>query len=181
MASDLKNQPSPAQSALTLHELDADSDSAALSAAKELLREYGRFVAAQPAIATFCAQSLEQEAADLPQSFLTQHGGCIVASSGSNWLGFVAWRTLAASELSSAWELKRLWIRPAARGLGLGEALVQAVVDRARIAGKSRLLLDTAPESMPAACRLYRRMGFVECEPYHSGPLPGILFMAKSI
>jgi putative acetyltransferase len=195
MASDSKIQPSPAESKTpvtsppyALHPLDAHSSAAALSAAKELLREYGRFVAAQPAIATFCARSLEQEAEDLPHSFISQHGGCIVASrnsevasSSSAWLGFVAWRALPASELTDAWELKRLWIRPTARGLGLGEAFVQAVIDRARQAGKSRLLLDTAPESMASACRLYRRMGFEECEPYHSGPLPGIIFLSKSI
>jgi putative acetyltransferase len=172
----------------SLHPLDADSPPAALAAAKELLREYGRFVAAQPAIATFCARSLEQEAEGLPQSFISLGGGSIVASckletnsGNSAWSGFVAWRAIAAPELAAAWELKRLWIRPAARGLGLGRTLVNAVIDRARQAGKSQLLLDTAPQSMAAAYRLYLEMGFVECPPYNNGPSDGVVYMSKQL
>jgi putative acetyltransferase len=167
-----------------MHPLDANSSPTALAAAKELLREYGRFVAAQPAIATFCARSLEQEAEGLPDSFIRLGGGSIVASCNSAWSGFVAWRALNQFGLAApslAWELKRLWIRPNARGLGLGRTLVNAVIDRARQAGKSQLLLDTAPQSMPAAYRLYLEMGFSECPPYNNGPFDGIVYMCKQL
>ena len=62
---------------------------------------------------------------------------------------------LPAPELASAWELKRLWLRPQARGLGIGRALVREVLDRAEANGKSIVLLDTAPDVMPAVYRLY--------------------------
>ncbi len=175
----------PNQNPFSLHELDSDSPASVLAAAKELLLEYGAFVAAQPSIATFCYGDLKNEAANLPQSYLSQDGGSLVARCAGSWSGFIAWRTLPAPELASAWELKRLWIRPSARGLGVGRALVQAVIDRALAAGKSRLLLDTAPDSMAAAVRLYQEMGFTQCEAYYSGvnspPLPGVIFMSKSL
>jgi GNAT superfamily N-acetyltransferase len=165
----------------SFHELTANSSATVLAAAQELLLEYGRFVAAHPSVASFCFGALEQEAAKLPQSYLDRGGGAIVAFSNSRPVGFVAWRSLAAPELASSWELKRLWIRPEARGSGIGRALVQAVLDRARANGKSAVLLDTAPDVMGAAHRLYLQLGFIECPPYSGPSLNGITYMQKSL
>jgi GNAT superfamily N-acetyltransferase len=160
-----------------LAELGRDSDAATLAEARELLIEYGRFVEAQPAVASFCFGTLETEAARLPESYREQGGGALLARVAGVPVGFVAWRALP--HLDSAWELKRLWIRPAARGSGLGRALVQAVEERARAAGKQRLVLDTAPEAMPAAYRLYLEMGFTLCPPYRGRPIEGIVYLSK--
>ncbi|WP_263351627.1 GNAT family N-acetyltransferase [Acidicapsa acidisoli] len=164
-----------------LHELTANSSATILAATQELLLEYGRFVASHPSVASFCFGTLEQEAAKLPQSYLDRGGGAIVAFSHSRPVGFVAWRSLAAPELASSWELKRLWIRPEARGSGIGRSLIQAVLDRARANGKSAILLDTAPDVMAAAHRLYLQFGFVECPPYSGPSLNGIIYMRKSL
>jgi putative acetyltransferase len=175
----------PANPACVLQELTPQSPDSVILAAKELLLEYGEFVANQPPIATFCYGSLKEEAAALPHSFLDHAGGAMVARVNGKWAGFVAWRPLPASQaaphLASAWELKRLWIRPEARGYGIGRALVQAVFDRALSAGKSQILLDTSPQSMAAAHRLYLEMGFAECPPYNGPALPGIAYMLKSL
>ena len=60
----------------------------------ELLLEYGRFVVAQPGAARFCFGTLEKEAAGLPQSYLEQGGGCLMALVAGNPAGFVAWRAI---------------------------------------------------------------------------------------
>ena len=161
----------------TLEYLAPNCTAGTLAAAKSLLLEYGHFVAAHPSVASFCFGILKQEADNLPNSYLDQNGGAILALSNDLPIGFVAWRSLPSPELASAWELKRLWLRPQARGLGIGRALVQQVLDRAKVNGKSIVLLDTAPEVMPAAYRLYLQMGFEECGPYNGPPLQGIVYM----
>jgi GNAT superfamily N-acetyltransferase len=78
-----------------------------------------------------------------------------------------------------AWELKRLWVRDEGRGLGLGRALTLAVLDRARAARRAAVYLDTVPEAMPAAHRLYLDMGFVPCAVYNDNPVDGLAYLVK--
>jgi ribosomal protein S18 acetylase RimI-like enzyme len=77
--------------------------------------------------------------------------------------------------------LKRLWVRPAARGLILGRALTQAVLDRAVAAGRKAVYLDTAPASMAAAHRIYLELGFEPCAPYNDNPVEGLAYLRKSL
>ena len=167
----------PSTRDFTLEYLAPNCAAESLDAAKSLLLEYGHFVAAHPSVASFCFGTLKQEAANLPKSYLDQNGGAILAVSNDLPVGFVAWRSLPSAELASAWELKRLWLRPQARGMGIGRALVKQVLDRAKANGKSIVLLDTAPDVMPAAYRLYLQMGFEECPSYNGPPLQGIVYM----
>jgi GNAT superfamily N-acetyltransferase len=164
-----------------LEELSNGSSQDALAAARELLLEYGRFVIAQPGAARFCFGSLEKEAARLPLSYRQQAGGCLVAFVDNAPTGFVAWRALAPSSqvAADAWELKRLWVRPGGRGLGLGRALTAAVLDRAVAANRKAIYLDTAPASMAAAYRLYLDMGFIPCAPYNDNPVEGLAYLVK--
>jgi putative acetyltransferase len=166
---------------ITLQPITADAPEATLAHARELLLEYGRFVIAQPGAARFCFGSLEQEAAHLPHSYLEQGGGCLIACVHSEPAGFVAWRALPAAVEPDAWELKRLWVRPAARGLSLGRALTQDVLDRALAAGRKAIYLDTAPAAMAAAHRLYLEMGFVPCPPYNNNPVEGLAWLRKPL
>lgn len=152
-----------------------------LAEARELLLEYGRFVIAQPGAARFCFGSLEQEAARLPLSFIEQGGGCLIAHVAVAPAGFIAWREIPATVAPDAWELKRLWVRPVARGLNLGRALTQAVLDRAVAAGKRAVYLDTAPASMGAAHRLYLEMGFEPCPAYNDNPVEGLVWLVKRL
>jgi GNAT superfamily N-acetyltransferase len=164
-----------------LEEITTTSSLASIAQARELLLEYGRFVIAQPACAHFCYGSLEQEAAGLPLSYNEQGGGCLLAHVHEKPNGFVAWRTLPTSIAIIAWELKRLWVRPSGRGLGLGRALTQAVLDRAASAGCHAVFLDTVPESMDAAYRLYLQMGFVPCAPYNGNPVDELAYFVKRL
>jgi putative acetyltransferase len=164
-----------------IEKLEADAQADALAEARELLLEYGRFVVAQPGAARFCFGTLEKEAARMPMSFHEQGGGCLMARSLGTPVGFVAWRTVPVNIAQDAWELKRLWVRPTGRGLGLGRALTQAVIDRAVAAGRKSLYLDTAPASMGAAHRLYLEMGFTPCAPYNDNPVEGLAYLVKNL
>ena len=86
--------------------------------------------------------------------------------------GCVALRRI--DELAS--EMKRLYVRPAGRGSGLGRLLAEAMIAEARERGYKRMLLDTLPE-MAAAQAVYRSLGFREAEPYRHNPVLGAAFL----
>jgi ribosomal protein S18 acetylase RimI-like enzyme len=75
--------------------------------------------------------------------------------------------------------MKRLYVAPAARGLGLGRALVDAILETAAGAGYRELRLDTLPDMLDAQA-LYERMGFVRIAPYYDTPIAGTVFMART-
>lgn len=70
-------------------------------------------------------------------------------------------------------EVRLLAVDPAARGRGVGEALMRACIARARAAGAGALTLHTAP-MMAAAMRLYARLGFVRVRELDFEPAPGL-------
>ena len=178
---DVKKPRAGMDSALRIEELSAEAAAASVAAARELLLEYGRFVIAQPGAAQFCFGSLEREADGLPMSFIEQGGGSLLGRVNGEPAGFVAWRTIAPSAIvaADAWEMKRLWVRPVARGLRLGRVLTQAVLDRAIAAQRKAVYLDTAPDAMTSAHRLYVEMGFEPCKRYNDNPVEGLVFMVK--
>ena len=76
--------------------------------------------------------------------------------------------------------MKRLYVRPAARGVGVGTALITAIVRCAEELGYSQMRLDTLP-SMPEALALYKRCGFSEIPAYYHNPVPGTVYLGKRL
>ncbi len=166
---------------IEIEELTSVSSSEALNAARTLLIEYGRFVVAQRGPAQFCFGSLEKEAERLPSSYLELNGGALLARVNNEPAGFVAWRALPEHSAPRAWEMKRLWVRPLARGLKLGRRLTEEVITRARTANQSAIYLDTVPESMAAAYNMYLELGFEPCPAYNDNSMDGITFLRKRL
>jgi GNAT superfamily N-acetyltransferase len=172
---------SEAPATATILDLTPASDAGLVAAARLLLLDYGRFVISHPAAARFCFASLEEEAANLPNSYHDIGGGSLIALIAGQPSGFVAWRPAPGPLAAHSWELKRLWVPSSARGAGLGRILTQAVLDRARAAGRTAVYLDTVPDAMPAARRLYLDMGFAPCAAYNDNPIPELAYLVKSL
>ena len=117
-------------------------------------------------------QDFETEVATLPGSYAPPAGRLLVARRENDSVGCIALRPLAADVA----ELKRLWVRPEARGTGAGRLLVGEALQQARSAGYARVRLDTAP-GMEAAQGLYRSFGFIAIPPYRPNPVPGATFL----
>lgn len=117
-------------------------------------------------------QGFGDELAGLPGDYAPPRGRLLVARTAERSVGCVALRPL---EDDTA-EMKRLWVRPAARGTGAGRALVQRVVAEGRALRYARLRLDTTP-GMETAQSLYRSLGFTEIEPYRPNPVPGTTYL----
>ena len=121
-----------------------------------------------------CFQDFEAELATLPGRYAPPAGRLLLAWRGEEPLGCVALRAVDAETA----EMKRLYVRPAARGLSLGRRLAERACEEARAAGYRRICLDTLP-SMTAAVSLYRALGFSPTAPYVYNPIPDALFLAR--
>ncbi|MFO1075487.1 MAG: GNAT family N-acetyltransferase [Geminicoccaceae bacterium] len=125
-----------------------------------------------------CFQGFASELAGLPGSYAPP-AGCLLLARGAAGepLGCVALRPLPEA---GRCEMKRLYVAPAARGLGLGRALVEAVLAAARGLRYREIRLDTLP-GMAAALALYRAAGFAPIAPYYATPLVGTIFLGLAL
>jgi GNAT superfamily N-acetyltransferase len=119
-----------------------------------------------------CFQGFDREVAELPGDYTPPAGRLLVARDDGVTVACVALRRLDAETC----EMKRLYVRPSHRGLGLGRALAEAVISEARQIGYERMRLDTLP-SMGEAAVLYEHLGFSDIEPYTENPVPGARFL----
>ncbi len=120
-------------------------------------------------------QGFAAEMAGLPGAYAPPAGILLLARDGlGHPIGCVAMRRLT----ETICELKRLYVAPNGRGLGLGRALAEAALDAARAAGYAEARLDTLP-SMAAALALYRRLGFEAMDAYYETPIAGTVFMRR--
>jgi putative acetyltransferase len=119
-----------------------------------------------------CFQDFQDELATLPGSYAPPDGRLLLALHNDELAGCVALRPLEPGIC----EMKRLYVRPPFRSLGVGKMLAEQIVSEARMAGYRYMRLDTLP-SMAAAITLYRRLGFREIAPYRVNPIEGALFL----
>jgi len=109
----------------------------------------------------------------LPGDYAAPDGRLLLAEENGELAGCIALRKLGGASC----EIKRLFLRPAFRGQGLGRVLVESIIDEARKLGYTYMRLDTIPGPMDKAIALYRSMGFVEIAPYYENPVAGAKFM----
>lgn len=123
-----------------------------------------------------CFQGFEAELAELPGEYATPRGALLLALVDDQLAGCCALRPLDAVDYPNAGEMKRLYVRPGFRGQGLGRQLAEAILDSARQAGYSCVLLDTLNE-MESARALYQDLGFKEIPPYYHSPIKGAHYL----
>ena len=139
-----------------------------VAAAKALFLDYARALGVSLAF-----QDFEGEMAAFPGAYGPPRGALLVAERGGAVVGAVALRDLG----DGVCEMKRLYLKPAARSGGLGRRLAEAIVAEGRRLGYRAMRLDTLP-TMTEAQALYRSLGFREIGPYYPGnPVPGVVYL----
>ena len=136
--------------------------------ARQLFEEYAGWIEI-----SLCFQNFDKELAGLPGDYAPPNGRLLLAVQDNRLAGCVALRPL----LDGVCEMKRLYLRPEFRGLGLGKQLMVAIIDAAREIRYERMRLDTLPGKMDQALAMYRRSGLKEIEPYYENPVEGATFM----
>jgi GNAT superfamily N-acetyltransferase len=121
-------------------------------------------------------QDVEAELAGLPGRYAPPSGRLLLVWLGDEALGCVALRALEAGDC----EMKRLYVRPQARGTRLGRTLAERICREAREAGHLRICLDTLP-TMATAQSLYGALGFEPIAPYVHNPIAGTRFLALDL
>ncbi len=159
---------------IALHSVDG-TDDAALAAIRMLFTEYQDDIGIDLGF-----QGFADELAQLPGAYAPPHGALLLATVDGEPAGCCALRPLLDSDHGVASEMKRLFVRRAFRGFGLGRLLADRIVLLAQQAGYDCVLLDTLRE-MEAARSLYQEMGFVEIPPYYHNPLPGAHYLKLAL
>lgn len=170
-------------------------ESDAVDAARKILLDYAEALGVDLGF-----QNFDDELAMLPGDYAAPRGTLLLALvrqkpdatvSPENTLkladgsiaqvaGCCALRPLDSADCPNAAEMKRLYVRPAFRGMGLGRQLADAILDAARHAGYSHVLLDTL-DDMEAARTLYEELGFVEIPPYYHSPIAGAHYLKADL
>ena len=143
------------------------SDDPRVGQARSLLLEYVNSLGVDLSF-----QNVERELADFPASYLPPGGALLLATHAERLAGSIAMRALD----DRVCEMKRLYLRPEFRGLGIGRKLAVAIMDTARGMDYQRMRLDTLP-GMDDAQRLYHALGFKQIEPYYENPIPGTRYL----
>ena len=144
---------------------------AELDAVRELFGEYQRGLGVDLGF-----QGFAEELATLPGRYAPPGGRLLLAMDGTHAAGCVALRALEGEVC----EMKRLFVRPAYRGHGLGLRLAMQIVSEAPALGYRLMRLDTL-DTLDSAMRMYAGLGFQRRMPYYANPLPGVVFWERAL
>ena len=155
---------------------------------RELFREYAAAIEVD-----LCFQNFAQELAELPGRYAPPSGrlflaqcerqlaGCVgLRSLNTGSAGAVTCNTPAGAPALGVCEMKRLYVRPAFRGRGIGRALAKATIEAAQHIGYERMRLDTL-ETMKEAIALYESIGFRRTEAYYHNPSASAVYMELNL
>ncbi len=143
------------------------ADDARVSEARTLLLEY-----AETLDVDLSFQNFDQELSEFPGSYMPPTGALLLATRDGQLAGGIAMRRLDRETC----EMKRLYVRPEFRGLGVGRDLAVAIIDAAKVMDYRHMRLDTLP-GMDDAQRLYSTLGFREIAAYYENPVPGTRYL----
>jgi len=138
---------------------------------RRLFREYEQFLGVD-----LCFQGFEAELAGLPGRYGPPTGALLMALDGEHAAGCVALREIG----QGICEMKRLYVRPAYRGLDLGRQLARSIIGQAISLGYSLMRLDTL-DTLRQAMGLYEALGFTRTAPYYDNPLPGVVYWERAL
>jgi GNAT superfamily N-acetyltransferase len=146
----------------------ADDD---LPVVRALFEEYGDSLGIDLSF-----QGFQEELDTLPGKYAPPDGAVIIARHAGTPCGCVALRRIDERTC----EMKRLYVRPDTRGLGIGAELIKRIIGMAKEKGYRAMRLDTLP-SMKSAVSLYKLAGFKDIPAYVHNPIQGALFMEKEL
>jgi len=146
-----------------------------MKVAASLFREY-----ADSLPFSLCFQGFEEELAQLPGKYAAPHGRLLIARVDGEPRGCVAFRRIdgLAGDPEPVCEMKRLYVRPEARGLGLGRRLCELLLREAAACGYRLMKLDSEPD-FEAAMGLYASLGFRPIARYNDDPHPETVYLGK--
>ncbi|HLM61641.1 MAG TPA: GNAT family N-acetyltransferase [Pyrinomonadaceae bacterium] len=139
---------------------------------RRLFREYERWLGLD-----LCFQNFEQELADLPGKYVEPTGRLFLICVENKAAGCIALRKID----DEVCEMKRLYVREDFRGSNFGKQLIERLIKDAKEIGYKKMRLDTLPEKMPRAVKLYESYGFRQIKPYYDNPYRETLFMELNL
>ncbi|MEZ4971095.1 MAG: GNAT family N-acetyltransferase [Flavobacteriaceae bacterium] len=128
--------------------------------AKKLILEYVSWLGIDLSF-----QNFDQEMAGLPQMYRPEDGGLFIASINDEAVGIAGLRRFNSKD----GEIKRMYVQPNSRGMGIGQLLLAQCIGKAKELGYDTIKLDTA-DFMESAIKMYTGNGFVEIGAYRYNP-----------
>lgn len=136
-----------------------------------MIEEYAQSLAVD-----LCFERLDAELSQLADLYGPPTGCLLLARLDEDLVGCGALRRIS----DEVCEMKRLYVRPVGRGLGVGRDIAVGLIRKASTLGYTRMVLDSLVE-MREAQSLYRSLGFTETAPYYDNPRPGFVYMALNL
>jgi len=141
---------------------------------KDVLDLYHEYIGSTSVDLSF--QGNEEEFNKLAEKYNSSYSKIFLLKKDSKAVGCAAFRKLDENTC----EMKRVYIRPSARGCNQGAKLVDRVLREAVASGYEKICLDVLPE-FKTALQLYRSYGFTDHPPVTNNPVPGTHFLGLDL